>query len=66
MQEFDKISISEITKEDMLMIIEALEFTGKKTNHIKYLSLRDSIIKQLSHLSESSEVDFIKYLKNSI
>lgn len=66
MQEFDKISVSEISKEDMLMIIEALEFTGKGKNQIKYLTLRDSIIKELSYLSESNEDDFIKYLKNSI
>ncbi len=31
MREFDKISIQEMSKEDMLMIIEALEYTGTKT-----------------------------------
>ena len=66
MQEFDKISISEMSKEDMLMIIEALEYTGKGTNKIKYLSLRDSIINELIYLSESNENDFIKYLRSNI
>ena len=31
MLEFDKISIQEISKDDMLLIIEALEYTGNNT-----------------------------------
>ncbi len=66
MQKFDRISITEISKKDMLMIIEALEYTGKKTNNIGFLSLRDDIIKELSELSESNKDEFMNYLKNSI
>ena len=66
MQKFDRISITEISKKDMLMIIEALEFTGKKTNNLEFLSLRDGIIKELSELSESNKDEFMNYLKNSI
>lgn len=65
MREFDKISIQEISKEDMLMIIEALEYTGKKTEINDFIQLRDSIVKQLSSLAESSEEDFINYLYES-
>ena len=30
--DFDRISIQEMSKDDMLLIIEALEYTGKSTN----------------------------------
>lgn len=63
MQEFDKISIAEISKKDMLMIIEALEYTGKNTNIDSFLKLRNSIIKELSELADSTEEEFIQYLK---
>ncbi|KGG79466.1 hypothetical protein Y919_11865 [Caloranaerobacter azorensis H53214] len=63
MQEFDKISIAEISKKDMLMIIEALEYTGKNTNIDSFLKLRNNIIKELSELADSTEDEFIQYLK---
>lgn len=63
MQEFDKISIAEISKKDMLMIIEALEYTGKNTNIDSFLKLRNNIIKELSELADSTEEEFIQYLK---
>lgn len=66
MQKFDKISIAEISKKDMLMIIEALEYAGKKENNLEYLKLRNNIIKELSDLSESNEIEFIDYLRKSI
>ena len=31
MRDFDKISIQEMSKDDMFLIIEALEYTGKNT-----------------------------------
>ncbi|QIB27196.1 hypothetical protein [Caloranaerobacter azorensis] len=63
MQEFDKISIAEISKKDMLMIIEALEYTGKNTNIDSFLKLRNNIIKELIELADSTEDEFIQYLK---
>jgi tagatose-1,6-bisphosphate aldolase len=63
MHEFEKISISEISKKDMLTILEALEYTGKHTNMQTYLELKNNIIKELSALAESSEEEFIEYLK---
>ncbi len=30
MQNFDKITIQEMSKDDMFLIIQALEYTGKK------------------------------------
>lgn len=66
MQEFEKISIFEISKKDMLMIIEALEYTGKNTNINDFLILKDNIIKELSELSgANSEKEFLSYLEKS-
>ncbi|MBE6083357.1 MULTISPECIES: hypothetical protein [Tissierellales] len=63
MQEFDKISIQEMSKNDMLMILEALEYTGKNTKIDAFLNLKDNIIKELSELSEAKEDEFLLYLQ---
>lgn len=63
MQNFDKISIQEMSKDDMLLIIQALEFTGQNTKINDFLILKDSFIKELSLLSEIPEKDFIDYLQ---
>lgn len=63
MQEFDRISIAEIPKKDMLLIIKALEYTGENKNSDKFLDLKDSIIKELSELADSSEKEFMEYLE---
>jgi len=65
MQEFDKISIAEISKKDMLMILEALEFTGKNTNKGTFLELMENIVKDLSELADSSQEEFMQYLKKN-
>ena len=62
MRKFDKISIQEISKDDMLMIIEALEYTGEKTKIDDFIQLKNNIVKQLSALAESSEEEFLNYL----
>ncbi len=63
MREFDKISIQEMSKEDMLLIIEALEYTGNNTKINEFISLKDSIVEELSSLAEIDEKDFLEYLK---
>jgi len=62
MQEFEKISIAEISKKDMLMILEALEYTGKNTNIDTFITLKNNIIRDLSELADSTEDEFINYL----
>lgn len=62
MREFDKISIQEMSKEDMLMIIEALEYTGNHTKIEAFIDLRNSIVKELSALADSTEEEFVEYL----
>lgn len=63
MREFEKISIAEMSKKDMLMILEALEYTGTNTKIDAFLNLKNSIVKELSTLSESGEKEFIEYLQ---
>ncbi len=63
MREFDKISIQEISKNDMLLIIEALEYTGNSTKIDDFINLRNSIVEELSSLAEVSESEFLDYLK---
>ncbi|SHH91500.1 MULTISPECIES: hypothetical protein [Sporanaerobacter] len=63
MHEFEKISIAEMSKKDMLMILEALEYTGKNTNIEAFMNLKNSIIKELSLLADSSEDEFLEYLQ---
>ncbi len=63
MQQFDKISISEISKKDMLTILEALKYTGEKTKISSYIHLKNNIVKELSELAETSEEEFLEYLE---
>lgn len=63
MRDFDKISIQEMSKADMLLIIEALEFTGIQSKIDDFISLKDSIVQELSSLAEISEDEFLEYLK---
>ncbi len=63
MHEFDKISIQEMSKKDMLMILEALDYTGKSTNVEDFLLLKDNIVEELSLLAETSKDEFINYLE---
>ncbi|WP_422486979.1 hypothetical protein [Gudongella sp. DL1XJH-153] len=61
--DFDKISIQEMSKDDMLLIIEALEYTGKANNIDDFLQLRENILIELSSLAELSQDQFLDYLK---
>lgn len=63
MQDFDRISIQEMSKQDMLLIIKALDYTGAKTKVQDFLHLRDSFIEELSSLSELSKESFMEYLE---
>ncbi|NMB08739.1 MAG: hypothetical protein GX981_10180 [Tissierellia bacterium] len=66
MNNFDKISIQEISKKDMLLIIEALEYTGLRTNIREYIDLRNNMVQELSNLAETSEEEFLAYLNKSV
>lgn len=61
--DFDRISIQEMSKENMLLIIEALEYTGKHSNMEDFLNLRTSILEELASLAEVDSNTFLEYLK---
>ncbi len=63
MQEFDKISIQEMSKDDLLLIVKALEYTGNQTKIDDFIDLKNSILEELSVLTEVNENEFIDYLK---
>lgn len=66
MRDFEKISIQEMSKDDMLLIIEALEYTGKQTKIDDFIALRKNILEELSSLAEISEDEFLHYLKETL
>ena len=63
MQDFDKITIQEMSKEDMILIIQALEYTGNHTNMKEFLDLRDNFIEELSSLADIPQEEFLDFLK---
>ncbi|SCY97407.1 hypothetical protein [Alkaliphilus peptidifermentans] len=63
MEEFSTISVEEISKEDMLLIIKALEYTGEQTNISSFIELKNTIVKQLSILANATEEEFIEFLR---
>lgn len=63
MEEFSTISVEEISKRDMLLIIKALEYTGEHTNISSFIELKNTIVKQLSILANTTEEEFIESLQ---
>lgn len=63
MRDFDKISIQEMCKNDMLMILEALEFTGRETKINDFIDLKENILEELSSIAEVPKEEFFEYLK---
>lgn len=64
MENFDKVSLEEISRKDLLLILKALEFTYKQTRDNEYINLRKSIVGELSILAESDERELIKRLES--
>jgi len=63
MELIDQVSINALSKRDLLLIIKALEFTNKNTNLNDFIELRNSIVKELCFLTETTEETFIEYLE---
>lgn len=61
---FDKISIDQISKRDLLLIIKSLEYTFENTKIEEFVNLRNNIVKELCFLSNTSEENFLKYLQD--
>ena len=62
MELIDQVTINDLSKRDLLLIIISLEFTGKKTKNKDFIELRNSIVKELCFLTETSEDQFLTYL----
>lgn len=63
MEEFSTISVEEITKHDMLLIIKALEYTGVNTKIHSFIELKNAMVKQLSLLTNTSEEELLSHLQ---
>ncbi|SHJ61739.1 hypothetical protein [Tepidibacter formicigenes] len=63
MDQFDKISIDQISKRDLLLIIKSLEYTFENTKIDEFINLRNNMIKELCFLADTNEEDFLKYLE---
>ena len=63
MEAFDRISIEEVSKRDMLMILKALEYTGVNAKIPSFIALKNDLLEQLCSLAEASEDEFLGYLE---
>lgn len=64
METFDKISIPSISNNDMLIILDALQYSYENTNIDEFIELRNNIVDNLLLLSNSnSEDELIEFLK---
>ena len=65
MESIDQVAINHLSKRDLLLIIKALEYTGENTKLEEFLNLKDSIVKELCFLTETTEEEFIAYLEQN-
>ena len=65
MELIDHVSISALSKRDLLLIVKALEYTNENTGLNDFIDLRDSIIKELCFLTSTTEDQFIDYLESN-
>ena len=60
---FDKISIDQISKRDLLIIIQALDYTYENTKIEDFSKLKDSLLEELRLLAEvPTQDELIKIL----
>jgi len=64
MEDFNRITIENISKKDLLMILQALEYTGEHTNIQAFIDLKDDLIQQLTDLSEATEDDLMSMMQS--
>ncbi len=62
---FDQVSINALSKRDLLLIVKALEYTNENTGIEDFIDLRNSIVKELCFLTETTEKEFINYLESN-
>ena len=65
MESIDQVSINDLSKRDLLLIIKALEYTGQNANLKEFLNLKNNLVKELCFLTETTEQEFISYLEQN-
>ncbi|HSQ89189.1 hypothetical protein [Romboutsia sp.] len=65
MELIDQVSINALSKRDLLLIVKALEYTNENTGLEDFIDLRNSIIKELCFLTDTTEEQFVNYLENN-
>lgn len=63
MELFDNVSIDQLSKRDLLLIIKSLEYTHENTKLEDFIALRNSILKELCFLTNTTEEQFVNYLE---
>lgn len=64
MEEFNKISIQEMSKKDMFTILNALDFAAHHTRDLEYRNLKEQIMGQLCKLAGCNEEEFLIFLQS--
>ncbi len=64
MENFNKISIQEMSKKDMFTIINALDLAAHNTRKYEYLDLKEQILNQLCDLAGCNEEEFLAFLQS--
>ena len=64
MEDFNHITIEQISKKDFLMILQALEYTGEHTNIQGFIDLKDDLIQQLTSLSDINEEELLTLMQS--
>ena len=62
MESIDQVSINDLSKRDLLLLIKALEFTGENTKLEEFINLKNNIVKELCFLTETTEELFRRKL----
>ena len=50
MESIDQVSINDLSKRDLLLLIKALEFTGENTKLEEFINLKNNIVKKIQVL----------------
>lgn len=65
LEKFDRISIEQISKRDLLLILKALEYTYENTKIEEFKGLQESLVGELCVLTEiKSPQEFLNILEN--
>ncbi|MZQ75420.1 MAG: hypothetical protein GT589_04590 [Peptoclostridium sp.] len=63
METFNELSIENISKRDLLLILKSLEFTYENTKLDEFSSLRKNILEELCFLTNSTQDEFLHFLE---